>query len=172
MTPTTETRVPVKLDKERFMVFNANTMCAYEEATGKFFLDTVAYLHNVLKPLIESRAKLAAGESPEELSGMEIMRKVSTRDLRALLWASLHEYRGNPPEPFWPLTQFQVGRFLQPKDVIRIFTLFMFGQSSNSPTKSEMGESPAREMVPESAPRPTEESGGEPSIELPADAFV
>jgi len=174
MTQIAETRVPVMLDKERYMLFNANTMVAYEEATGKFFLDTVASLYDALQPVFEARARKKAGAEEDDnanvVIALRVMRRVPIRELRALLWASLHEYNAQG-EPFWPLTIAQVGRLLKPGAVLPIFTSFMRGQSANAPTKEEMGESQA---LPETAAAsaPTADSTGEPSIDLPVDAFV
>ena len=57
MNPIAETRIPIMLDVGRMMVFNANTMCAYEEATGKFFLDTVASLYEAMKPALDKKSQ-------------------------------------------------------------------------------------------------------------------
>ena len=149
------------------MRFSANSMVAYEEATGKFFLDTVASLYDVMRPLIEAqKAGLPANANP-----LEIVRNVPMKDLRALIWASLHEYVND--EPVWPLTIHQVGRMLQLNDIPRVFTAFLKGQSKNSPTTEEMGESQTPPVLPN--PRVTSkeaDGGGERSIELPADAFA
>jgi hypothetical protein len=180
--PIAEMSVPIFLNgKSHTMRFNANTMVAYEEATGKFFMDSVASLYDVMRPMMDAAAAQRISKDPDELKKLKIdvlpiLRKVPMRDLRALIWAALHEYDENDVA-HWPLTIEQVGRALGPQDIIRVFSAFLRGNSANSPTKEEAGESQARsEAVPESgsgtAPKTEAADGGGPGIELPADAFV
>lgn len=150
--PVAEARIAVVLSdgKKRTMVFNANTMCAYEEATGKFFLDTVARLYDALKVTVKTEdgkepspdLKDAVAKADDKKSGMEIMRRVPMTDLRALLWASLHEY-DEIGEPYWPESIAKVGRVLNFGLVPAVFLAFISGQSKNAPGKDELGESPA-----------------------------
>lgn len=186
MSPDTEVRVPITLSDgvQRWMVFNANTMVAYQTATGKFFLNTVADLYAIMQPFWESglraernKALAKAGqpvpiEATSRVSYMDVLRKVSIADLRALLWAALHEYN-DKEEPVWSLTEFQVGRLLRPTDIPAVFSDFLKGQAANSPTKAELGESPAppTKAAAESATKIQAEAGGEPGIDLPVDAF-
>jgi len=185
--PIMETVIPVKLADgvDRKMIFNCNTMVAYEETTGKFFLDTVADLYDVLRVTVVTREGLppspdlkdAVAPAEARQSGMTIMRKVSMVDLRAMLWASLHEYNANG-EPHWPLTLQQVGRLLKFDMVPKVFLAFINGQLANSPTGAELGESPAPrlEVVGGSAAAPVPSNGGakpggELSTELLASAL-
>lgn len=179
MTPTLETRVPITLQGKKYeMVFDANTMCAYETATGKFFLDTVAVLYDVMKPVFDARMKAKDLESRREagevvteeaphISYMTILRKISMNDLTALVWAAVHTYKND--EPVWPLTLPQMRKQIKPQDVPWLFTAFLRGQVSNTPSKEEMGESTASPKVQEGA---IIEDGGERGIELPQDAFA
>lgn len=167
--PVAEMRVPIQLgDKERMLFFNANSMVAFEQATGKFFLSTISELFEAVYP---------GGDVKSVPSNpLEIVRRVSMTDLRALLWSVLHEYDAKD-EPVWPLTIGQVGRLFQLKDIIPIFTAFLRGQSGNSPSREELGESPAEirsNPAPNgSPPTPlTSADGGERGIELPEGAFV
>jgi hypothetical protein len=181
MSPIAEKRVPVTLGGvERVLVFNINTMCQYEEATDKFFLDTVATLYEVVTAAREKAvaANDLNAKGDPNINPLEVIRHVSMKALRALLWAALHEY-DKDGEPHWPLTMAQVGRLLQPEDIVPVFTKFIQGQSRNSPTREEMGESVAQ--LPKAATAPAEAApaassngtaGGERSIELPADAFA
>lgn len=200
MQPFMETRVPISLGGvKRTLVFNVNTMCAYEEATGKFFLDTVASLYDAMAPALTTAIKQAAasaetgqdaasepgldgngasdsqpslGQRNAKTSPFDIVRKVPMRDLRALLWAALHEYDQND-EPTWPLTLNQVGRMLGMADILPIFTSFLKGQSVNQPSKEEMGESlPAAVDGGASPALKLTADGGDHSIELPASAFA
>ena len=200
MQPFMETRVPISLGGvKRTLVFNVNTMCAYEEATGKFFLDTVASLYDAMAPALTTAIKQAAasaetgqdaasepgldgngasdsqpslGQRNAKTSPFDIVRKVPMRDLRALLLAALHEYDQND-EPTWPLTLNQVGRMLGMADILPIFTSFLKGQSVNQPSKEEMGESlPAAVDGGASPALKLTADGGDHSIELPASAFA
>ena len=184
---------------KRELRFDLNTCCAYEEATGKFFLDTVASLYDAMSPALTTAVKLAAasaetgqdaasetglngngasdsqpslGQRNAKTSPFDIVRKVPMRDLRALLWAALHEYDQND-EPTWPLTLNQVGRMLGMADILPIFTSFLKGQSVNQPSKEEMGESlPAAADGGASPALKLTADGGDHSIELPASAFA
>lgn len=166
MQPIAEIRVPIKLGETDYeMCFNANTMVAYEQATGRFFLRTVAILMAVAFP--------KGLEQEQEKNPWMILSKVQMTDLRALLWAALHVYNEND-EPSWPLTINQVGRLLQLKDIVPTFNKFLKGQSGNNPTKDEMGESPAeaRKTSPDSPPKNNPEPIGGLGTVLPADAFA
>jgi hypothetical protein len=170
MTPIAEKRIPLTLDKERVLIFNCNTMVAYEEATGKFFLDTIASLYDALKPLLDARLAVKAGKTDQPMvTGMEVVRRVPMTQLRALVWAACHEYKND--EPVWPLTITQVGRYIRLDNLVQVFQLFLLGHSKNSPTEKELGESqPSSASLAEPAAAP-QTNGGERSIELPEDAF-
>jgi hypothetical protein len=168
----TETRIPITLDKEYVLYFNANTMCAFEEATGKNFLGTVATLYDAYKPLLSG-----TGATGAVLASLDVIRKVPMSELTALIWAGLHTY-DDKDEPTWPLTLSQVRRLVDIQSIPRLFLSFLKGQSANSPTTAEMGESQTlsepsdpKTKTPETASaQPV--NGGERSIELPVDAFI
>ena len=180
-----ETKVPIELGTDsngkpitRILIFNANTMCAYEEATKKFFLDTVTSLYDAMRPALDAQKTVEAETSSvPATNAFNIIHKVPMKDLRALIWAALHEY-DRDDNPVWPLTIGQVGRLIQLQDVPRVFNAFLRGQIKNSPSTEELGESRASSAP--AAPNPLggatlktgAESGGERSIELPADAFA
>lgn len=162
-----ETRIPITLDKEYVLYFNANTMCAFEEATGKNFLSTVASLYEAYKPMLNNGKDAAAGS-------LDVIRKVPMSDLTALIWAGLHTY-DNKDEPTWPMTLSQVRRLITVESIPRLFLSFLKGQTANSPTTAEMGESqalsePSNQATKTAPPQPV--NGGERSIELPVDAFI
>lgn len=178
MTPIAEVRLSILLDRERTLIFNVNTMAAYEEATGNFYWDTMLKLFE----FYEKRQSQAIAHAPggkltlaqQTRMGLEMLRHISTKDLSALLWAATHEYQGDMPK--WPLTIEQVGRYLRPQDTPRILNLIIQGHASNNPTREELGEAsgagPQSAAKPAEAARPAPASGGEASIELPADAFA
>ena len=164
--------VPVQLGtKEYKMRFSANTMCAFENATGKFYLDVVQKIYEIMFPKGHEDAE--GNIVPVRVSGADILRKVAMSDVRALLWASLHDY-DKDDNPIWPLTINQVGRQLTFHNVIPIFIKYLTGASSNSPSKSELGESQAeaKNKTHENGfPPIIPDSGGEHGIELPAGAL-
>jgi len=172
--PIAETRVPVMLDRERFLCFDLNGMCAYEDATGKFFLDTVAALHDAVKPIVEAQ------KDGKVITDIEIARRVPVKDLRALIWAAVHEY-DKQGEPVWPLTLAQVGKIIKPKPkaIVALLLAFLSGYNANSPDTEEMGESqaPSATAVNGAAKEPNPQhsvvaAGGGDSIVLPEDAFA
>ena len=169
-----ETVIPITLDMPRKMRFSANTMVAFETATGKFFLDTLASLYTIYK----EAKKVVDPNDPKgepKVNAMEILRKISMKDLRALVWASLHEYDNNN-QLVWPLTEAQVGRYINLGSLPGILTQYLNGYIGNIPNVKEMGESPAppeRSPAGAASQKPNEAgTGGERSIELPVDAFV
>lgn len=179
-----EITVPVELGGvKRMLVFNANTMCAFEEATGKFYLKTISELYDVMTPYVASiaetrQAATAAGKDPAKavlpvMSPYLLMESVPITTLRALVWSALHTYVND--EPVWPLTINQVGRMMGFEQLPKIFTAFLKGQINNSPTSEELGEFRAPSANDQgSAPTPKKievADGGELSIELPAGAF-
>jgi hypothetical protein len=169
-----EMTIPVELGGKTYtMYFNANCMAAYEQSTGKFFMDTVASLYAVIFPKGHEDAEGAPVKAL--VNGLDIVRRLSMIDLRALLWSSLHSY-DDKGDPVWPLTEAQVGRLLNFQNLPAVFVRFLTGVSSNMPTEEELGESQA---VPETKTAtaesrtepPTRGTGGEAGIVLPAGAL-
>jgi hypothetical protein len=142
-------------------------MSAYEQATGKFFLDTVSTLYDVLREYVPQLKSAIGGQTPTEEAldnrrvASAVLRKVPITDLRALIWAAYHEYDRHD-EPTWPLTQSQVGRLISPLMVPRLFLAFMTCQTANTPTPEEMGESqaPRPEKKAEASGAPQDNGGG------------
>jgi len=170
-----ETRVRITLgDKEYVLFFNANTMCAYEEATGKNFLATVASLYQAYRPILASQQN--GSEPPAAVATMDVLKRVPMSELTAMVWAAMHTY-DDKDEPSWPLTLSKVRRMINLATIPKLFLSFLQGQASNSPTTAEMGESPALSEDPgtttntTAAPKPNG-SGGERSTALPEDAFT
>jgi hypothetical protein len=174
--PIAETIITIELDKPYKMYFNANCMCAFEEATGKNFLETVAKLYDAYKPMLEAQK---AGMQPgESAAATQIIKQVPIKDLSALIWAGIHTY-DERDEPHWPMTLGQVRRMITITSIPQLFLSFLRGQSDNSPTVREMGESPAppddllktKSGTAQRLNGKPADDGGETSTELPADAF-
>lgn len=181
ITPIAEVRIPVKLDRERDLVFDLNTMAIYEEKTKKFYWDTLMELFDLQQLAVDkAKAEWRAAHPDEELPKVvpyeytDILRKLPMMDFRMLIWAACHEYdeQGNI---IHPLTAVQIGRCLHPLESITMLGAILAGHVQNSPTKEEVGEAPAppaNDEAPVGAERTAEEGGGEASIELPEGAFV
>jgi len=165
-----ETVITIDLDQPRKLYFNANSMVAFEEATGKNFLATVASLYTVYKPMMDAQKD---GKPPTmAVASMDILKHVPMAELTALIWAGVHTY-DESDEPHWPLTLPQVRRLININTIPKLFLSFLTGQTANSPTEKEMGESPAPSATPPANPAPKQPiNGGERSIELPAGAFT
>ena len=197
MTPTlAEVRIPIQLDIPRMLIFNLNTMAMFEQTTrtaenveGKFYFDVILKLFEIYQSVTTEAQELMkrAAEEAEpgtDLSrlemvdiqkmGLNIIRKVSMIDLRALIFSALHEYPKGSKVPEWPLTIYEVGRHLTPLLMPGILRKIIDGHSQNSPTRKELGEVSA---VPTAAPvlvkpEPKEaEISGLPFTELPVDAL-
>ena len=172
--PIAEVRVPITLDKERTMIFNLNTMAAYEEASGKFYFDTLVHLYEVYTN--NTKVPVPIDGKPAEppmLNPLTIIRQVSMKDLRDLIWAATHEYDAKD-EPRWPLTRSQVGRYLSSTTMPRYLNAVLIGHAANSPTQAELGEVSAAARTadaPASGDQTPHGNGGVPSTVLREDAF-
>ncbi len=116
------------------LVFDMNTFAAYEEATKKNFFETLA-------GLIDTLSQMPRDDGGNlKLNPMVLFRAVSVRDLRALVWAALHEYPSGSDEPVWPLTLNQVGRSIHVGNIVEITMAVLTGQMANYPTEEERAE--------------------------------
>lgn len=186
--------------RKRTMVFNVNTYSRYEEATGKFFLKTIAELLEAVDEVTVEENKIneqyqaalrandkygeyqaaltqwladrdaakAAGhpeppapvppvEPPRSKAVFRILSKVSMKDLRALIWASLAENERR-------LTIDQVGGWIDHQNLSTILGAFMQGDQANTPSKEELEGLPEPEGDGAARPTPvTVNVGGESS---------
>lgn len=167
-----EVTIPITLDKPRKLIFNLNTMSAFEEASnGVFYFDFIMRLYEVYsKALTDARYQAIKNGTPEipdeqlQLDTRTLVRAISVRDLHAVIWAACHEYHGD--EPYWPLTKNQIGRIVKPMDMLAHLPLIMRGHAQNSPTEKEAGESSAAaklELVSVAETENPSETGGEAS---------
>jgi hypothetical protein len=127
-----ETSVPIQLNGQKYaMVFDANTMAAYEEVRpGKFFLETAVTMAEI------------AQKMKEEHNSRLFFRLLPIADVQALVWAAIHTYDEND-EPTWPLKYNHVRRLITQTNIAEVLQLLVFGYSVNAPTAKTMGESPA-----------------------------
>lgn len=174
-----ETWIEIELDKPRKIIVNGNTMAAYEEVSGKNYWDTYLGLIDI------QTAAMAQIAEPQQLTSTEgrnkvgsyVIRHLCMRDLKQLIWASLHEYSPGSDVPRWPLTLDQVGRHINARNAPGLLPKFLSCHSINNPTADELGEAEAGSAPPPSAApaqlvemRPA--TSGDPSIDVPADAFA
>ncbi len=172
-----EVRIPIDLDGPRTLVFNLNTMMAFEQMSGRFYFDALMELlelyANASKVARDKKLALNPqwdGTDPKDplrLDVVTLLRKVSMATLKSLVWASLHEYNEND-DPKWPLSIGTVGRLITPLKVPELLNLVVQGHTSNSPTPGELGEagSAAKVAVPAEVVVMPQPSGGAPSSEL------
>ena len=153
--PTNKT-ASIKLGGKTYtLYFNLNTFSAFEEASGgQFFLDFLMEMKDALVS--------AAGGSTESLnltpeSAEKIIRKLSSKKVRALLWAALHTYDAND-EPVWPFTIGKLSQMVDVNNLHQILTTLWAGANENMPeAKPEEGR--PTNGVP--APLQQPENGGE-----------
>lgn len=136
------------------LFFDLNTFVAFEEATGKFFLDFLASLQEAVVGVATSATsgKENGDAQAAVSSAFGILRKLSLKDIRAFLWAAHHTY-DKSNEPTWPMTISQIGQLV---DVNNIGVLLPQLLRANVPNLQ-----PANPEAPE---RPTE---GEEAQALP-----
>ena len=140
MNPTSKP-LSVTLDGKKYKLhFDLNTFEAFETATSKHFLEFLASMQEALASI--PKLKLDKNGSPlppkpDEMFGF--LRKLSIKDLRAFVWAALHDYDRNG-EPVWPLTIGQMGRLVTTETIPMIISLVMKGTQDNSPSPDDLKE--------------------------------
>lgn len=163
MNPTNKP-LAVELGGKRYqMYFDLNTFEKFEEVTGRHFLDFLAALQEAAAELRPSKDGAVADR---ELMGF--LRKLAIREIRAFIYAAVHEYDRNG-EPVWPLTIGQLSRHITPGNMASLVALVMQGNARNSPeVEKEAGGDKVR-PIDEGSPS-TPEDGGAPFG--PSDASI
>jgi len=160
--PTNKPLVITLKGKQHKLFFDLNTFSAFEEVTGKFFLDYIGDLQEAVKATVEEDSKDPLG----------VFRRISMKDFRAFLWAALHYY-GPDDEPIWPYKLHQLGKLVDVDTMARLVPQVLTGSAENLPNAEEMDapqeSSSDRPPQPE-APKPAPENGGE--VFGPSDAEV
>jgi len=157
----------------RPLYFDLNTYTAFEEKTGQFFLESIARLQQAVSAAEETIGTLSKDPAQQQKQliekNMAVLRRVSFKDIHALLWAALHEYDPRNPEaePTWPLSHAEVGRMVNFHNLSEVINIVMNGITEHYPNQDEMPQE-----VPTDGDRPTESpspaaSGGETSSGLP-----
>lgn len=126
--------------KDRSLYFDLNTFAAFEEVTGKHFL---LYLHE-----LQSLASTAQSVSEAERAMMFC--RISMKDIRALLWAAMHEFNLEG-KVVWPLTLEEVGSMLDIPTIVQLVPRVMSASADNLPPKTDTEDS-ERPTKPETKP--------------------
>lgn len=140
MNPTSKPLSVTLNGKKYKLFFDLNTFEAFETATSKHFLEFLASMQEALAsiPVVKTdKTGKPIPPRPEEMFGF--LRKLSIKDLRAFVWAALHDYDRND-EPVWPLTIGQMGRLVTTETIPMIISLVMKGTQDNSPSPDDLKE--------------------------------
>ena len=127
--------------KKYTMWFDLNTFWKFEEISGVHFLEFLASMQEALASLptsrIDPKTKKITPPKPEDMFGF--LRKLSIRDLRAFVYAAMHDYDRND-EPVWSLTIGQMGRLVTTETIPTIISLVMRGTQENAPGADDLKE--------------------------------
>lgn len=156
MDPTQRT-VEIELNGKKVkLLFDLNTLAAFEEKSGKNFLKLLSELQRSFSEATEN----GKSDILRAISG------VSVKDIHTLIWAASHGY-GLDDEPTWEYSLSQVGRMLTIDKLMDIFPKLMTGTSESLPEKEkeEDSENPTHPKVqemlkPVSSQENNQEDGG------------
>lgn len=128
MNPTSKP-LTVTLDgEERMFYFDLNTFSAFEEVTGTFFFD---FLGRLTQAVGETNGDLASN------AVLQVLRKVSLKEVRALAWAAMHSY-DRDDNPVWEMTLNQVGRMLDVQNIGQLLPSLLRTSTENMPKPEEV----------------------------------
>ena len=152
MNPTSKPLTVSLGNKRHTLHFDLNTFSAFEDVTGRFFLDFLGGIQEAMSKARNDALEAAGKNLPPDSMGA--LRMISLRDFRALIWAALHTYNVDD-EPEWPYTLNQIGRMLDVEAMARLLPQVLTGGAQNLPDEADVKE--------ESAARPIEPKAGESS---------
>jgi len=109
MNPTNKPLAVVIGGKRYHLYFDLNTYVAFERVTEKHFLDFLAGLQETVQAAVVKPTE--EGKPADVTDALQVLRGISITDIRAFLWAALHEY-DSQDEPTWPLTLGKLGRLV------------------------------------------------------------
>lgn len=168
MNPTNKP-VTISLQGDKFkLYFDLNTFSAFEDETGRFFLDFIVELQEAITSLAMKQVAESNGANPSTetvaatpTTALQFLRKVPIKQLRAFIWAALHTYDKHG-EPVWPMTVGQLGARIDHTNIMELIPAIMKGSKDNLP-EPKAGVSDEEEQ--EEDPRPMQdhslqESGG------------
>lgn len=163
MNPTSKP-VTISLQGDKYkLFFDLNTFSAFEDVTGRFFLDFIVDLQEAISSLATKHVNEAAGNvtdiSASPSTALQFLRKVPIKQLRAFIWAALHTY-DRDGEPQWPMTIGQLGSRIDHTNIMELIPAIMKGSKDNLPEPkpvSEEGDSEDPRPMQSHSPQ---ESGG------------
>jgi hypothetical protein len=132
MNPTNKPLSVVLGGKTYPLYFDLNTFEAFERQTGVFFLDFLASLGESIQSL-QAQVEGAADSSKDALRQvrvLDVMRRLSLTNIRALIWAALHTY-DKSGEPVWPFTIGQMSRLIDVETMATLFPRLMTASMDN-----------------------------------------
>jgi hypothetical protein len=167
LNPTNVTTTVTIAGEKQELVFDLNTMAAFEEASGVFFLDFVYALHAHFteQQLTDKDAMAKLSKEAVAERFMRVITKLSIKNVRALLWAALHTYDAHD-NPVWPYTQSQIARKLGMQDLQAIILPLWMGanQALQAETADADAERPQQGPGQQVIAMPLPQSnGGSPS---------
>jgi len=179
--PIAEVHIPVKLDRERTMIFNLNTLSRFQETSGLFYFDFITNLQTTFNDVVENARRAALAKNPGAdlrtiLFNMnDVLKHIDLRAIHHLVAAAVHEYDSDD-NPVWPLTVGKVGRYISTIDVYPLVRKILDGHMQNAPTPTELGEASPRPAAKPGVAGETQNgsngNGGVPSLELVAADFT
>lgn len=154
MNPTSKPVTVTLRDRQVVLHFNFNTYSAFEEKTGKFWMDWWAdVIRRGQRAVLTSKAfeQLQNKELPaedverilrdNELTGMEAMKVITIREMTAIIWAAAHELRGPDKQVHYLFSFGEVGEMLGFDNFTELLVPIMQGVRENMPgakaTKAE-----------------------------------
>ena len=160
MDPTqVSTKVTIK-GQQYTLLFDLVTMDKFEEISDCSFLDFVIRMQKAVTEAGLGNKKAMEKLTPEQ--AMEkftpVLGKIRVKDIRALLWASMHTYDDTlaDPPPVWPMSLNQLSRIVDIESISGI--LLPLWTASNQSVNPIKNETPTNE--PQVIPLPPESSRG------------
>lgn len=155
----TNTPVEITLNngKKHKLWFDLNSFSEFETQAGKTLPAFLVELEQAFAPLI---GKTANGKEPDPFVLTRALSRLSVKDLRALIWASLIEYDAND-EPRRPYTIGKLGRLIDNSNITTVIGSLMTGITNSMP-RPKKDEEPKKEN-PIASPAAIPVNGGNES---------
>jgi hypothetical protein len=166
--PTNKTvEITLTNHRKHALHFDLNTFFQFEEKAGKTLPSFLVELEQAFAPLASKKDAKKNGKADAPVLVLndrkvaEALGKLSVKDLRALVWAALHEYDAHG-EPIWPYTIGQLGGLIDHSNLGKIMGSLMSGVTGSLPRSTQDKEEPKKDARPTNSPE-TPSSGGNES---------
>jgi hypothetical protein len=151
-------------NKKLTLIFDLNTFSAFEDITGKFFVDFLVDMQESVAKVQASALKRAAakaeGLSAPPLSKEDAIR-ISAKDFQAFIWAANHTYN-EKDESVWPLTMSQIGKLININTIPSLLPALLKSSTQNMPDAADKPKVNGDAAAVEAA-HPTQASETEPA---------